>query len=116
MYASPTLRTRAELVAAHQQARNDLAADQASATLARFVPHSEGILATLGWVLGDTDRAPLTTAVGVNVTDPEQVERERRVASRMLHGEEPMHYRGRMYVSGVETALMWAAGLADGPL
>ncbi|MGH3098880.1 MAG: hypothetical protein ACRDMV_23075 [Streptosporangiales bacterium] len=116
MDANLTLRGQGELQRAYQQeARlyNELKEDSPGDEM---LGHGAGILAALDWVLGSTETSPLSGETGVDVTDPEMLDRERRPASRMLRGEESMDARGRQYVSGVETALMWAVGLSDTPL
>lgn len=116
MDASLTLRPQGELEGAYRhevRLRDEL---QEDAPLSESLNYATGILAALEWILGQTDTSPLSGEAGNDVTGPEELDRERRPASRMLRGEEPMDSRGRKYVSGVETALMWAVGLSDTPL
>lgn len=116
MDASLTLRARGEIRGAYQQEARLHSELKEDSPGDEMLGHGVGILAALGWVLGDAETSPLSGKTGVDVTDPETLDRERRPATRMLHGEEPMDPRGRKYVSGVETALMWTVRLSDTPL
>lgn len=93
--------------------RDDLAKRTPPAEAAAY---PSGIVAALRWLLGEAERSPILGRMGLDLTNPEEVDRERRAATRMLQGEEQMDQRGQAYVSGVETALMWAYGLSDASL
>ncbi|MGH3096449.1 MAG: hypothetical protein ACRDMV_10690 [Streptosporangiales bacterium] len=116
MDASLTLRSRDALDRAYQRWRGFQERDRNEPGVDDTAPVTDGTVAALAWVLGESDSSPLLRKTGVDVSDPEHLDRERRVATRMLHGDEAMDSRGRMYVSGVEDTLMWAVGLSDTPL
>lgn len=112
MDASPTLRPRAELQRVHERMTRVQAAERAADEPDPTAPMTEATLAALEWVLGRRSASPLLGRTEVAATDPEEIERERRAATRMLEREEDMDPRGHSYVSGVEDTLMWVRGLS----
>ncbi len=67
-----------------------------------------GKIAALEWVLGAAKLTPLSCRVGINGTDPREIDRETTYAADMLYRRIEMDRRGHIFVSGVEETLMWA--------
>lgn len=109
-----TMRARSEVAAAHDRvlaSRTVMLADPAAFPVGE--PHTRGQLATLGWILGTVDRAPLTNRLRDGEPDAAAIAREQYLATDMLYRRAEMDRRGHHYVSGVEVTTMWVRHQTD---
>lgn len=79
----------------------------------RSVALLDGELAALKWVLGDITPAPMSGHTDVDIREPRNLDRERRIATDMLRRQVEMDPRGDGYVAGVEMTLMWILNETD---
>jgi len=107
------LRPRTDLESARARVTSNRELRKSNPATAKHMPHADGELAALSWALGAVPTAPLTGHIEVNVSNPVELDRERRVATDMLYGKVPADGRGDAYVSGVESTLMWILGESD---
>jgi hypothetical protein len=107
------MRPRQDLIDTADRVHVNRAEMLADSELGNDVTYSTGELAALEWALGRRNESPITSQIDVDVADPWNLERERRIATDMLYRRIEMDRRGDGYVVGVEATLMWILNETD---